>query len=281
MLPRRRADSHKGENGRVVIVGGSLEFYGAPILASLGALCSGADLTTLIVPECNFEVSRSFYPDFIVRKYGGNHLNIRALETLSPFFESADALLIGPGLTKSEEILHVVSKILDKAKQPVVLDADALPVIKIAKYREERPLILTPHGGEFNELIDENFSPDLLLEEKANLLKKYAEKWNTAILLKGPQDIIVSSPLEPDSQGNLKIALNTTGNAGMTVGGTGDVLSGLVASFIAQSASPFEACCLAAYINGAAGDSLLKNKGFGFLATDVALEVPYTIRSLM
>lgn len=279
MLPVRHPDSHKGENGRIVIIGGSLEFFGAPILAGLGALYSGADLVTLVVPECNFEVSRTFYPDFIVRKYGGNHLNLRALDVIHPLLDIADSLIIGPGLTQNEEIFHALSKILDRAKQPVVLDADALPAILMTKPKEARPLVITPHVAEFNELIDENFSYDLPEDEKIGLLKKYAEKWNVTFLLKGPRDYIFPSPREKNSLASLG-AVNQTGNAGMTVGGTGDVLAGMVGSEIAQGASPFEACCIAAYVNGAAGDVLEKNKGFAFSATDIALELPYIIKSL-
>lgn len=285
MFPRRRPDSHKGENGRVVIIGGSLEFFGAPILAGLGALYSGSDLATLVVPECNFDVSRSFYPDFIVRKYGGNHLNLRVFDVLHPLFDHADALVIGPGLTQSQEILHVVLKILEKAKQPVVLDADAIPAILGAKPKSDRPLIITPHAGEFQELIQKNFSTKLSEKDKIEILKKYAQQWNAAILLKGPKDFIISSDFVHEN------FMNETGNAGMTVGGTGDVLAGLTASLIVQKPfcsenssecnGVFEAACAAVYINGLAGDILQRQKGFAFSATDVALELPYAIQSFL
>ncbi len=274
MLPQRKPDSHKGENGRVLIIGGSMEFFGAPILAGLGALYSGCDLVTLLTPECNFDVSRSFYPDFIVRKYGGFHLNLRVLDVLNPLLDKTDCLIIGPGLTEGDEVLHVVKKILDKVDFPVVLDADALPAIHALKPKSTRPLVLTPHAGEFNDLIDETFSNDLRGEEKIALLAKYAEMWNATILLKGRLDFI-ASPASPS-----QIILNETGNPGMTVGGTGDVLAGITASFIAQGAEAFEACCLAAYINGYAGDMLQENKGYAYSATDVALELPYVIKNL-
>lgn len=298
ILPQRRLDSHKGENGRVLIVGGSIDFFGAPILAGLGALYSGADLVTLVVPECNFEVSRSFYPDFIVRKYSGNYLNARALDVIHSLLEKTDALLMGPGLSKNEEALRIVGKILGNVGCPTVLDADALPAVRNAlQIARVSPLIITPHSGEF-EMIAERIAPDLSDEEKIRVLKKYAERWNTTILLKGPIDLIVPSDSVSHSDSTAipsdsvhEIFMNETGNAGMTVGGTGDVLAGLITSLIAQKPlcvenaqncnGVFEATCLAAYLNGLAGEMLFKQKGFAFSATDLALELPYAIRAVL
>lgn len=272
ILPRRKTDSHKGDNGRVLIIGGSIDFYGAPILSGLGALYSGCDLVYLLVPECNFEVSRSFYPDFIVRKYGGNYLNVRALDAAAPLLEKSDTVLIGPGLTNNEDILTNVIKLLKKIEVPVVLDADALPAVLEVEPKQNRPIILTPHHGEFKNLISEMLDDETPEEETMKLLKKYAEQWQAVILLKGYNDFIASA------DGNLFIS--TTGNPGMTVGGTGDVLSGLIASLLSQKLTPVEAASAGAFINGWAGDNLLEQKGFAFSATDLALELPYAIREV-
>jgi NAD(P)H-hydrate epimerase len=110
-------------------------------------------------------------------------------------------------------------------------------------------------------------------EEEAHVVEDFAKKWNVTILLKKPQDIIVS-PGQPTR-------FNETGNAGMTMGGSGDVLSGCVASLIAQHVAPYEACMCAAYLLGAAGDNLFRQKGFNYIATDLALELPYTIHSVI
>lgn len=298
MLPRRDADSRKGENGRVLVIGGSLDYSGAPVLSALAALSSGADLVHILVPECNFEVSRSFYPDFIVHKYGGNYLNLRVHDIAAPLLEKVDSVLIGPGLSRHPDVLANVEKLLKHIRIPIVLDADALPAIhSIAP--SPHPLVLTPHQGEFAELISENYQHDLPIEAKQKLLLHYAEKWNAVILLKGQIDMIASpqsehtvrarsergsgyaGPNEAELTKQSAFFLNETGNSGMTVGGTGDVLSGLVASLIAQKLPPFSAACAAAFICGTAGDELFKHKGYGFSATDVALEIAYTMGALL
>lgn len=273
MLPSRDPDSHKGENGRVLIIGGSIDYFGAPILAGLGSLYSGADLTSLLVPECNFDVSRSFYPDFIVRKYNGNVLNFRSFEPATELLGNVDAVLMGPGLSKDAEAIRSCEKFLQRIELPVVVDADALLSIPSAESKSHRPLIITPHLGEFNNLIEEEITKATPEEEIEKLLQKYAKQWNAIILLKGVMDRIAAP--------NEEIYLNVTGNAGMTVGGTGDVLAGLVTSLIAQGLAPFTAACAAAFINGLAGESLFKQKGYAFSATDLALELPYTLHEIL
>lgn len=277
LFPRRGLESHKGDNGRVLIVGGSLEFFGAPILAGLGALNSGADLVTLLVPECNFEVSRSFYPDFIVRKYPGNYLNGRVLDHLPDLFNKTDAILIGPGITEDPEILRVVSRIVQKAPCSCVLDAEAIPALALlglpTDNQAERAgkLVITPHRAEMNEITEGPLPEDF--DELTETVSGFAEKWGVTILLKGHRDIIAAPEKPP--------RLNETGNAGMTVGGTGDVLAGFVTSLIAQHIPAYEASICAAFLNGASGDNLFRHKGYQFTATDLALELPYAIHSIV
>lgn len=306
IFPRRDPNSHKGDNGRVLIIGGSINYFGAPILAGLGALNSGADLVYLLVPECNFEVSRSFYPDFIVRKYPGNFLNSRALDNISELLDKVDAVLIGPGLSEEVEILRTVALIIKKAKCPVILDAQAIPAIAQlgligdqTGHRENLPeIIITPHREEMNELLEGETLPKdpkvapltsrgegdinclaeprlagLRLEEEIKIVEDFAKKWSVTVLLKGHTDIMASP--------NRETRANITGNAGMTVGGSGDVLAGFVASLIAQHAKPYEACISAAFLMGSAGDNLYKSKGYNFIATDLAQELPYTIHGVI
>ena len=118
MLPRRESSSHKGQNGRVLVVGGSIDYYGAPVLSGLGALYSGADLVYLYVPECNFECTRSLYPDFIVKKYPGEYLTERYAEQIINFGkEKCDSVLIGPGLTDNEKVMLAVQEIVENLHQ--------------------------------------------------------------------------------------------------------------------------------------------------------------------
>lgn len=277
IFPRRDPNSHKGQNGRVLIIGGSLDYFGAPILAALGAYGSGADLVYLLVPECNFDVSRSFYPDFIVRKYPGNFVNSRTLDAACEILPKVDCVLIGPGVSEDPESLRVITRIVQKTECQVVLDAEAIPAIAElglpSQSGEENPprFTITPNRAEMDEITEGTLPHDP--EEEVKVVENFAKKWNVTILLKKPHDIIVS----PGRQ----TRLNETGNAGMTVGGSGDVLSGCVASLIAQGIAPYEACLCAAYLLGTAGDNLFRQKGFNFIATDLALELPYTIHSVI
>jgi len=299
IFPQRNPNSHKGQNGRVLIIGGSLDYFGAPILAALGAYGGGADLVYLLVPECNFEVSRSFYPDFIVRKYPGNFVNSRALDAAQELLPKVDCVLIGPGVSENPESLRVITRIIQKAECQAVLDAEAIPAMAElglpseagAKAGAENPprFTITPNRAEMDEITEGSLPHDPEEEAKKDapfgrsnqaaslrlglLIEDFAKKWNVTILLKKPQDIIAAP-------GKL-LRLNQTGNAGMTVGGSGDVLSGFVASLIAQHVAPYEACMCAAYLLGAAGDNLYRQKGFNYMATDLALELPYAIHGVI
>lgn len=277
MFPRRDPESHKGENGRVLVIGGSLDYFGAPILAGLGALYSGSDLAYLLVPECNFDVSRSFYPDFIVRKYEGNFINNATVNAAIELLPKADAVLIGPGISENPESLQAIVKIIEKAQCQVVLDAEAIPAIArlgiISAKTASHPykITITPHRKEMDEITEGELPRDI--GELAKITEDFANKWGVTILLKGHTDIIAA----PDKP----IRINETGNAGMTVGGSGDVLAGLAASLMAQHANPYEACQCAAFLLGATGDNLLQHKGYNFIATDLALELPYTIKNII
>lgn len=275
LFPRRDPNSHKGQNGRVLIIGGSLDYFGAPILAGLGAYGSGADLVYLLVPECNFDVSRSFYPDFIVRKYPGNFVNSRTLDAATELLAKVDCVLIGPGVSEDPESLRVITRMIQKAECQVVLDAEAIPAIAElglpSQENQEPRFTITPNRAEMDEITEGTLPHDL--EEEARVVEDFAKKWNVTILLKKPQDVI-AAPGKP-------LRFNETGNAGMTVGGSGDVLSGCVASLIAQHIAPYEACLCAAYLLGAAGDNLFRQKGFHYIATDLALELPYTIHNVL
>ncbi len=262
----RRADSHKGDNGRVLVVGGSEEYHGAPILSALGALNSGVDLVHIAVPECNYDVTRSYAPDFIVKKFPGDHLGSEG-----PWYPEGeyDVMLIGPGLGKSEETREAILEVLEKTRIPVVVDADAIKAMAGAKLKLKG--VITPHSEEFRKLTgrklpgNEERRKELLLEESAKI--------GSVLLLKAPVDIIAS----PDGRWKF----NETGNAGMTVGGTGDVLAGVTAGLIAQGMDSFTAACCAAFINGSAGDELYSAMGYCFSASDIAYEIPYTVKRLL
>ena len=272
LLPSRRVDSHKGQNGRVLIVGGSLEYYGAPVLSGLAALHSGADLVYLYVPECNFDVCRSLYPDFFVRKYSGDFLTVEACdEIISLGREKCDCVLLGPGLGRREETLEAVKRIVNELHIPTVLDADAIAVLKkLDRFPLDQQLAITPHSNEFRNLVDRDVVVNEDDPKSIILLRSISMDLHINVLLKGAKDYVASQ------EGIVEI--NHTGNAGMTVGGSGDVLAGVVASFIAQGSDPYDACRAAAYYVGKAGDLLQKQKGFNFAASEIALTMPFVLR---
>lgn len=271
LLPRRDKASHKGQNGRVLIVGGSLEFYGAPILAGLGALYSGADAVYLYVPECNFECSRSLYPDFIVRKYSGDFLAERYTDEIIEFGKKCDSLVIGPGLGERETTISAVVEILQNLHIPTVVDADGLSAIKkIEKFPLQQDIVITPHQNEFKSLIDREIKVDFQDHKSIIMLRSIAMDLHINVLLKGHIDYVSSE------EGIVE--LNKTGNAGMTVGGTGDVLAGVVGTFLAQGLTGFDSARCAAFYNGRAGDLIAKQKGFHFSASELAMTLPYALR---
>jgi len=272
LYPRRDSNSHKGMNGRVMIVGGSIDYYGAPILSGLGALYGGADLVYLFVPECNFQVSRSMYPDFIVKQFPGDFLDMKAAGPILDFAKKCDVILIGPGLGERDETQEALLKIIKNLDIPTVLDSEAIQVIqKIKEFPLQQKIVITPHHNEFEALTGKDIKISGSLSSKIVLLRTLATDLKINILLKGPTDLVASEEGE--------LSMNTLGNPGMTVGGSGDVLSGFVASLIAQGCAPFAACQAAVYLLCRSGDELFRQKAYNFSATDLALEIPFMVKN--
>lgn len=273
LFPRRDPMSHKGMNGRVLIVGGSLEFYGAPLLCGLGALYGGTDLVYLMVPESNFDVTRSHYPDFIVSSFSGEYLKMDGVDGIMEMAKKCDAILIGPGLGDREETMEALQKLVKNLRIPTILDASAIQVFQQIKDVPEQQIVLTPHHNEFEALTGKDIKIAGSMSGKVVLMRTLATDLKINILLKGPQDIIASEEGEMVS--------SSTGNAGMTVGGSGDVLSGFIAGLIAQGVGPFAACQIGAFMMGRAGDELKKIKGNCYSASDLAMELPFAIKATL
>lgn len=271
LIPKRDPASHKGQNGRVLIVGGSIDYYGAPVLAGLGALYSGADLVHLYVPECNFDVTRSMYPDFIVKKYAGERLSERAAAEIVKYGKNMDSVLIGPGLGDGETVVEGVLEIIKNLHIPTVLDANAISALKsVEKFPLQQRMVITPHHNEFRNLIDREIDVEDKDSKSIILLRSISMDLHINVLLKGPRDYISSE------EGYVEV--NNTGNAGMTVGGSGDVLAGVVATLLAQRLEGYDAARAAAFLLGKAGDKLKKKKGFNYSSSDLAFMLPEVMR---
>lgn len=277
LFPLRKAESHKGMNGRVLIIGGSIEYYGAPILSAYGALNSGCDLVYLYVPECNFNVTRSMYPDFIVKKFTGDYFNKKAVSEIIDLGKTCHSALIGPGIGENESVTEGTIEFLRRVHIPVVLDSNAIYSLKkIKEFPFEQPIIITPHLNEFGILIDKEISTEDPIEferKKILYLQMLSKELYINIVLKGKVDYISSDRGE--------VVKNITGNAGMTVGGSGDVLAGFIASLISQGASPINACKAAIYVFGLNGEDLFEKKHYCYTASDLAENLPYIIKSII
>lgn len=273
-FPVRDRDSHKGLNGKVLIVGGSIEYYGAPLLSALGSLYSGADLVYLFVPESNFDVTRSLYPDFIVKKFPGQYLTHTGVREILEFSTKCDSILIGPGMYDREVTVRAILELIEELQIPTVLDSTAIEVLKhVKEVPLSQPIVVCPHKNEFENLTLKEIKDLNDTDELVKFIRTIATEMKISILLKSPTDIIASAKGD--------ITFNKNGNAGLTVGGSGDVLAGVIASMIAQGVTPYEACQISAFIIGYTGDYLYKQKDYCFSATDLALELPFTIRQIL
>lgn len=262
----RSPTAHKGDFGRVLVIGGSEVFSGAPALVASAANRAGADLVHIAAPTKTAYAISSMSADLITIKLDGDHLNPRNVSSLAPYLDKSTAVAIGPGLglhKDTKEFVREMVKSVEERKIPLLLDADGLKALAEFKRKMKSPTVLTPHEGEYRTLTGHELTDNL--EEKALDVKKTADELGAVILLKGHTDII--------SDGRL-CKFNSTGNPGMTVGGTGDVLSGIVAALLAQGVDPFEAAVAGAFINGAAGDFVASVKGFHMVATDLLEWIP-------
>jgi len=267
------SEAHKGDFGRLLVIGGSEVFSGAPTLVALAALRTGVDLTYVAAPQKTAYSIASMSPNLITVKLEGEHLNPRNNAVIKRYLEVSTGVVIGPGLGLHKETKDAVNEIIttvEAAKIPLLLDADGLKAFTESKRRVDIPLVLTPHAGEYKILTGE--TPPTNLKKRVEEVQTAAQKLDATILLKGNVDII--------SDGK-RAKINFTGNPGMTVGGTGDVLSGIVGAFLAQKADPFEAAVAGAFINGAAGDFVKSEKGYHMVPTDIIDWVPRVIDNPM
>jgi len=259
LYPVPRATSHKGQNGRVLVIAGG-PYTGAPALVGYGALGVGADLIHVATPALAASVVASYSPMFIVHPLVGHRLLREDTRQIVDLASRADAIAIGPGLGDAEGTLDAVTEIVRSVALPLVVDADAVrAVASDPKCLVGKRAVITPHSREFQTLTGK-LLPDAP-EERAEILREAAKAFGATILLKGHVDIVTDGT---------RVKFNYTGNPGMTVGGTGDVLCGVVTGLMSKGMSPFDAARLGAFTNGYAGDLAFKVKSYGLTSVDVA-----------
>ena len=273
ILPQRDPWSHKGNYGKVLVVGGSVLYSGAPALSALAAISAGVDMVLVLTPRVVAPVVKSFSPLLIVNPLTSqDFISINDIPKVLEYTSKIDAILIGPGLGLEDETQRAIAEIIDhicKIGKPLTIDADAIKAVATYKPEIGSNTVITPHEAEFFTL--SNLKPPRDRKERMKIVKKVASQLGCTILLKGYDDYISDGE-------NIKI--NSTGNPGMTSGGTGDVLSGLVAAFQAYGATPFDAASAAAFINGSAGDIAYTKHGSQLTAMDLIKEIPELLKSI-
>lgn len=281
-LPRRAADSHKGDYGRVLIVGGSRGMAGAPALAGMAALRSGAGLVSIAAPMGIQPTVAAFSPCFMTiplqeDEYG--IVDIDNLRSLSPVRERFDAWALGPGLGQSEGAAELVGGLYRDVPRPMVVDADGLNALANLLRRHGKlldrpagPRVLTPHAGEFARLSDE--APGGDPHERAELAGELARRDSsgaTVVVLKGHRTVVTDGS---------DVAINSTGNPGMATGGTGDCLTGIIVALLGQGLQALPAARLGAHLHGAAGDAASEQFGETSLqATDLINHLPVAFQA--
>lgn len=269
LLPDRDPWGHKGTFGKILLLCGSLGFTGAAYLSAMGALRSGAGLTFLGVPERIYAIEAVKLNEPVVFPLPDEDgkLSRNAIPEILSRLPNMDAVLIGPGLGQSESTFLVAKAVLENAKCPVVLDADGINVLSAHKdiLRGRRfPTILTPHDGEFAR-IGGKIGQDRMASARA-----LAQDLGCIVLLKGHETCITDGETG---------YLNHTGNPGMAVGGSGDVLAGIIVGLLGQHIAPLEAAAMGAWLHGAAGDLCAKEMGqYGMLPTDMLRALPRLLK---
>ena len=259
MLNARKRFSHKGDNGVVLIIGGSEDYIGAPALVGLSAIAvlrSGADLVYVAAPEKVAWAVNCISPDVITRKIKCKNFSVKNVKEVLKLAKGADVVEIGNGI--SLESKKFMQKIIKKVGKPLVIDAGALRVIRL---QDVKNAVLLPHAKEFEALLKNSKLTEKSVQEHLG---------SNVLVIKGhPKTIIMSKN---------KTAVNTSGNAGMTHGGTGDVLAGVITGLIAQGNDLFTSAKIAAYVNGKSGELLYEKLGFGYLASDLVKTFPIILK---
>ncbi|WP_435073590.1 NAD(P)H-hydrate dehydratase [Halorubrum sp. HHNYT27] len=259
----RDPTSHKGENGEVLVVGGG-PYTGAPALSARAALRAGADLVRVACPETVAREVQGYSADLIVRSLPGARIGPAHVDRVTELAAGSDVVVLGPGLGEGEEVREFVRRFLSGYDGRAVVDADALRVVPDVD--TDATLICTPHQGELVEMGGETAADP---NERAALVRSFAADLDHTLLVKGAVDVV--------SDGDA-VRLNRTGNPGMTVGGTGDVLAGAV-SALAAVIDPFQAAVIGVYANGRAGDAAAEAYGNGLVATDLPDLLPEAMRN--
>lgn len=269
-IPQRAPYSNKGTYGNVLLIAGSEGMCGAACLAAMAAYRSGSGLVRVFTPSCNRTVIQSYLPEAIVTCYEEKEFQAEKLQAALVW---ADAAAIGPGLGQSTAAARILQYVMDNFEKPLVADADALNLLakekKLLRKRKGN-LIITPHIGEMMRLTGQEKQD--ILENLIQTAKEFAWTNQVICVLKDARTVV--------SDGE-KVYINISGNNGMAVGGSGDVLTGLLAGLLAQHMELFEAATVGVYLHGLAGDAAREQKGtYAMLAGNIAASIGDVLKEL-
>ena len=271
VLKPRPLDSSKRDFGSLLIVGGSEVYSGAPALAGMAALRTGCGLAVIAAPMSVASTIRGYSPNLIVHPLSTNAVSPADIGKISDLIASSDAVVLGPGIGRTARTVKAVGSIVElagRARKPLLVDADAIRALAGRKQLLSRTkAVLTPHVGEFKAI--SGIAVPAAWRQRLLICRKFAREHSCILLLKGHNTIV--------SDGS-RLKVNRTGNPGMAVGGTGDVLSGIIGSFLAQGADRFLAAAAGAYVHGLSGDLVYKQKGFHMVASDLIAALPGVLR---
>jgi ADP-dependent NAD(P)H-hydrate dehydratase / NAD(P)H-hydrate epimerase len=275
-LPVRAEDAHKRSSGVVLVIGGSARMTGAPRLVAEGALRAGAGLVTIAVPEPILEVvqANALEPTFLgLPADADGSVSEDAWELLASELEGFDAVAIGPGLSRAPGAAALARRVILESTVPVVADADAVNAFagRAAELAGRATAgVITPHTGEFGRLFGMPASE--VLEDRLGFARKAATETAGVVLLKGPRTLVAG----PDGQ----VLVNPTGGPSLATGGSGDVLTGIIAALVARGLDPVEAAAAGAYVHGRSGELAARGFGEGSMASDIARAVPAAVASV-
>lgn len=272
-LPERSQDSNKGNFGKVLIVAGSEGMAGAAVLAGSAALRGGAGLVRLAVPQTILPIVAMGNPCYTTIGLAADdhgRVALGSFKTIHALLKDNDVLAIGPGLRQSRELVLWTLRLLASSPIPVVVDADALNHLAQAtdRFTHTAPVIITPHPGEFARLVQRDIPT--VQANREELAVEFARTHKIIVVLKGHETVVTDGET---------VYINSTGNPGMATGGSGDVLTGLVAALAGQIESPLDAACLGVHVHGQAGDLAAEKMGqVAMTATDLLDFIPGAIQ---
>ena len=276
-LPTRAIDAHKGDFGRVLVVAGCRGMSGAAVLCGSASLRGGAGLVQVAVPGEILPIVAAGNPCYMTSPFAQDlrgRFSSSAIDDLVAQTSWADVVAVGPGLGQSDAMHGLIANLIERSGKPLVIDADGLNALaKLSPdtwRHHSKPIVLTPHPGEFSRL--SGVPANEVREHRETLAANYARENSVVLVLKGHATVVTDGT---------RFYRNTTGNPGMATGGTGDVLTGLIAAFIGQRLDPFAAAVLGAWVHGRSGDLAAERFGQAALtATDLLDYLPFALREV-